>query len=91
MNYDDFKREMPANLVIGAAGFLGTLAAIFMLPRLIRFMVRNYLVRVLAEIIAIATFGLVTEKVAKRVSRQVGAGVGMPERVSRPHVSEPVP
>ncbi len=44
-------------------GFTGSLAVIFVLPRLVRFAVRNYAFRLVAEIIAIVSFGLLAEKV----------------------------
>jgi hypothetical protein len=48
-----------------AIGFFGVLTAIMVLPRLIRFAVRHYAFRLIAEIIAIVSFGLLTEKVVE--------------------------
>ncbi|MBT8399905.1 MAG: hypothetical protein KJO98_05465 [Rhodothermia bacterium] len=62
MSYEDVTREIPDGVVKGTAGFFGMLAAIFLLPRLIRFTVRNYFFRAIAEIVAIVTLGLLTEK-----------------------------
>lgn len=62
MSYEDITGEIPDSVVKGTAGFFGVLAAIFLLPRLIRFTVRNYFFRAVAEIVAIITLGLLTEK-----------------------------
>ena len=90
MDYDDFRQEIPANLLRGAAGFFGTLAAIFLLPRLMRFALTNYLFRAMAEIVAIVTFGLLTERFAKWVSGPNHEKVKPRERVRPPRVGEPV-
>ena len=48
-----------------AIGFFGALTALMVLPRLIRFAVRHYAFRLIAEIIAIVSLGLLTEKVVE--------------------------
>ncbi len=68
MNYEDVTREIPDSVVKGTAGFFGMLAAIFLLPRLIRFAVRSYFFRAIAEIVAIITLGLLTEKVTSWIA-----------------------
>ena len=68
MKYDDIRQEVPDSVVKGATGFVGVLAAIFLLPRVIRYAIRNYFFRLLAEIVAIVTLGLLTEKFARWLS-----------------------
>lgn len=68
MSYEDVTREIPDSVVKGTAGFLGVLAAIFLLPRMIRFTVRNYFFRAVAEIVAIVTLGLLTEKLTSWIA-----------------------
>ncbi len=70
MKYEDINRELPDSVVKGTAGFAGVLAAIFLLPRVLRFAIRNYFFRAIAEIVAIVTVGLLTEKLASWLANE---------------------
>ncbi len=62
------KEATPKGVTNSLLGFAGVMTAILVLPRLIRFAIRNYFFRVLAEIVAIVTFGLLAEKAAQWLS-----------------------
>jgi uncharacterized membrane protein YeaQ/YmgE (transglycosylase-associated protein family) len=51
-----------------AIGFVGSLAALLILPRLARFAFRHYAFRLIAEIVAIVSLGLLTEKVMESLA-----------------------
>ncbi len=71
MNKDSIrkiKEATPKGVVNSLLGFAGVMTALLVLPRLLRFAVRNYFFRMLAEIVAIVTFGLLAEKTARWLS-----------------------
>ena len=60
LNTDD---EMTGAAVRWLIGFFGSMALIFVLPRLVRRGVRHYAFRLIGEIVAIVSFGLLAEKI----------------------------
>ena len=53
-------------------GFVGSLTAILVVPRLARFAFRHYAFRLVAEIVAIVSLGLLTEKAMELLSGDPG-------------------
>ncbi len=64
----DSHHELTGAAARWAIGFTGSLAILFVLPRVVRFAVRHYAFRLMAEIIAIVSLGLLTEKAVEWTS-----------------------
>lgn len=58
----DVQHEVTGIAARWLVGFVGSLTVLFVLPRLIRALVRHYAFRLIAEIVAIISFGLLAEK-----------------------------
>lgn len=65
MNDNDPLQE---GLVKGLLGFLGVIAAFKFLPKVLTYTVRRFVFGLLAEVIMIVLAGLLTEKVAKKLT-----------------------
>ena len=50
-------------------GFFGTIAAIFLLPRTIKFLIRNFLFSILGEVVTVVIAGLLTEKAVEKLGK----------------------
>jgi hypothetical protein len=64
----DDNDPLQEGLVKGLLGFLGVIAAFKFLPRVLSFTVRRFVFGLLAEVIMVVLAGLLTEKIAKKLT-----------------------
>lgn len=71
MDYGRHSRsEIQNSLLKLFLGFFGTILAIFLLPRTIRFMIRKFLLGIIGEVITVVVTGLLTEKAVEQISKE---------------------
>lgn len=75
MNDNDPLQE---GLVKGLLGFFGVIAAVKFLPKVLSFTVRRFVFGLLAEVIMVVLAGLLTEKVAKKLTGRDPSAQGEP-------------
>lgn len=50
-------------------GFVGVVAAFFLLPRTLKFLIRRFVFGVISEVVLVVLAGLLTEKAVERLSQ----------------------
>lgn len=68
--------EAQKSLLAVLMGFFGVTAAIYLLPRTVKFLLRRFLFGLMAEIVTVVVTGLLTEKVVDWVSHDAAMGDG---------------
>ena len=68
-NLDPLQSDLGGSLVKYLLGFFGFIAAILLLPRTIKFVIRRFLLGVIGEVVAVVVAGLLTEKAIEQLSQ----------------------
>jgi hypothetical protein len=71
MDYGRHSRsEIQDTVVKLSVGFFGTILAIFLLPRTVKFVIRKFLLGIMGEVVAIVLTGLLAEKAVEQISNE---------------------